>query len=213
MQNNFINAIKCYYEFVLGRDRTYYDLQRPKKPFQLPNVLDQAEVIKLFQAVDNLKHRCILLAIYSAGLRLSEVVNLRIADIRRTDKSIFVKAGKGKKDRYTLLSDTLLVELERYWQAYKPKYWLFEGQTGGQYSVRSVELILRKAVTKSGVNPYATVHTLRHSFATHLVISGLDILTLQKLLGHESPVTTEIYVHLSHQHMQQIQSPLDRLKF
>ena len=213
VQNNFINAIKCYYEFVLDRERTYYDLQRPKRPFHLPNYLEQHEVIKLFQAVDNIKHKCILLTIYSSGLRLSEVVNLRIADIRRADKSIFVKAGKGKKDRYTLLSDTLLTELETYYKQYKPSFWLFEGQTGGQYSPRSVQKILRDAVEKSGVNPYATVHALRHSFATHLVMSGLDTLTLQKLLGHESPVTTEVYVHLSKRHLQQVQSPLDRLKF
>ena len=213
VQNNFINAIKCYYEFVLGRDRTYYDLQRPKRPFQLPNVLSQNEVEKLFKAVDNIKHKCILLTIYASGLRVSEVVNLRIADIRRDDKSIFIKAGKGKKDRYTMLSETLIAELDIYLKHYTPSYWLFEGQTGGQYAVRSVQNILRDAVEKSGVNPYATVHTLRHSFATHLTLSGIDTIALQKLLGHENPKTTEIYVHLSHQHIKQIQSPLDRLKF
>ena len=213
VQNNFINAIKCYYEFVLGRDRTYYDLQRPKRPFQLPNVLSQNEVEKLFNAVDNIKHKCILLTIYASGLRVSEVVNLRLADIRRDDKSIFIKAGKGKKDRYTMLSETLIAELDIYLKHYTPSYWLFEGQTGGQYAVRSVQNILRDAVEKSGVNPYATVHTLRHSFATHLTLSGIDTIALQKLLGHENPKTTEIYVHLSHQHIKQIQSPLDRLKF
>jgi integrase/recombinase XerD len=211
IQNNFINAIKCYYEFVLGRDRTYYDLQRPKRPFTLPNVLSQEEVIKLFKAVRNVKHRCILLAIYSGGLRLSEVLNLRISDIRRADNSLFVKGGKGKKDRFTLLSQTLLDELSIYQQHYQTSHWLFEGETGGQYAARSVQYILRDAVDKSGVNPFATVHTLRHSFATHLVLAGHDILSVQKLMGHESPVTTEIYVHLTGEQVRRIQSPLDKL--
>lgn len=169
--------------------------------------------MKLLQAVENLKHKCILLAIYSGGLRLSEVTNLRLADIRRDDKSIFVKAGKGKKDRYTLLSKMLLAQLDIYFQHYKPSYWLFEGQTGGQYSNRSVQCILRDAVTKSGVNPFCTVHTLRHSFATHLILNGHDSTYIQKLLGHEKPETTAIYIHLTGEQIRQIESPLDKLNF
>jgi site-specific recombinase XerD len=211
IQNNFINAIKCYYEFVLGRDRTYYDLQRPKKPFQLPNVLSEAETTKLLDPVDNLKHKCILYAIYSAGLRLSEVIHLKLSDINRDNKSIFVKAGKGKKDRFTILSDKLIVALDRYLLEYKPSRWLFEGQTGGEYSARSVQLIMKNAVEKSGVNPIATVHTLRHSFATHLVFAGIDTITIQNFLGHASPDTTQIYIHLSAEHIRKIQSPLDKL--
>lgn len=213
IQNNFINAIKCYYELVLGRDREYYDLQRPKKPFQLPNVLSKEEMVKLLNAVDNIKHKCILLAIYSGGLRLSEVINLRIADLRKDDKSIFVKAGKGKKDRYTLLSKMLLEHLDIYFQHHKPAYWLFEGQTGGQYSPRSVQCILRDAVAKSGVNPFATVHTLRHSFATHLILNGHDSTYIQELLGHSKAETTAIYIHLTGEQIRQIESPLDNLKF
>ena len=211
IQNNFINAIKCYYEFVLGRDRTYYDLQRPKNPFILPNVLSQDEFIKMMKAVDNIKHRCILLAIYSGGLRLSEALNLRKSDIKIDDNCIFVKGGKGKKDRYTLLSKTLLEELAIYEQHYTTTYWLFEGQTGGQYAARSIQYILREAVEKSGVNPFATVHTLRHSFATHLVLAGHDIISVQNLLGHLSPDTTAIYVHLTGEQIRRIQSPLDKL--
>jgi integrase/recombinase XerD len=213
IQNNFINAIKCYYEFVLGRDRTLYDLQRPKRPFNLPNVLSQDEILKLFKAVDNIKHRCILLAIYSGGLRLSELINLRKADIHRDNACIFVKAGKGKKDRYTLLSDTLIQALATYQEQYKPTYWLFEGQTGGQYSARSVQNILREAVAKSGVNEFATVHTLRHSFATHLILQGHDTISIQKLMGHQSPETTEIYIHLTGEQIRRIKSPLDNLIF
>jgi integrase/recombinase XerD len=211
IQNNFINAIKCYYEFVLGRDRIYYDLQRPKKPFSLPNVLSQSEFIDMMKVVQNVKHRCILLALYSGGLRLSEVINLRKADIKLGDNCIFVKGGKGKKDRYTLLSQTFIDELAIYQQEYNTAYWLFEGDTGGQYAPRSVQYVLRNAVEKSGINPFATVHTLRHSFATHLVLAGHDIISVQKLLGHESPITTEIYVHLTGEQVRRIQSPLDRL--
>ncbi len=210
-QNNIINAIKCYFEFVLGRERTYYDLPRPKKPFQLPNVLSQEEVVKLINAVDNIKHKCILLTIYSGGLRLSELTNLRLADIRRDDNAIFVKGGKGKKDRYTVLSSKLIKHLDIYCQHYKPDYWLFEGDTGGQYSNRSVQNILRAAVEKSQVNPYATVHTLRHSFATHMVLKGENLHYVQKLLGHESPETTEIYLHLTGDQIKSVKSPLDGL--
>jgi integrase/recombinase XerD len=212
-QNTLINAIKCYYEQVLGRDRTFYDLQRPKRPFQLPNVLSQDETLKLLESVENIKHRCILMAIYSGGLRLSEVINLRIMDIKRDDNCIFIKAGKGKKDRFTLLSPVFLNHLDNYLETYKPAYWLFEGQTGGQYSARSVQNILRDAVTKSGVNPLATVHTLRHSFATHMVLGGENLIAIQDLLGHESSETTQIYIHLSGEQMKKIQSPLDKLKF
>jgi integrase/recombinase XerD len=212
-QNTLINAIKCYYEQVLGRDRTFYDLQRPKRPFQLPNVLSQGETLKLLESVENIKHRCILMAIYSGGLRLSEVINLRIMDIKRDDNCIFIKAGKGKKDRFTLLSPVFLSHLDEYLETYKPTYWLFEGQTGGQYSARSVQNILRDAVTKSGVNPFATVHTLRHSFATHMVLGGENLIAIQDLLGHESSETTQIYIHLSGEQMKKIQSPLDKLKF
>lgn len=212
-QNNFISAIKCYYELVLGRERTYYDLQRPKMPFHLPNILSENETIKLFNAVTNIKHRCILLAIYSSGIRLSELTNLRIQDLREADNCMFIKGGKGRKDRLTLLSPILLEQLKPYLAEYTPNYWLFEGQTGGKYSNRSVQEILRKAVDKSGVNPFATVHTLRHSFATHLVLGGENLITVQHLLGHEDLRTTEIYIHLTGEFIRNTKSPLDRLKF
>ena len=212
-QNNFISAVKCYYEQVLGRERTYYDLQRPKKPFQLPNILSEEEIVKLINAVKNIKHKCILLAIYSGGLRVSELVNLRIKDLKREDNCMFIKGGKGKKDRLTLLSPALLTALDPYLTEYSPSYWLFEGQTGGCYSKRSVQNILRDAVDISGVNPFATVHTLRHSFATHLVLAGENLVTVQKLLGHEDIKTTEIYIHLTGEFIRNTKSPLDRLKF
>lgn len=209
-QNQLLNALKFWLEQVEGRERIFVQL-RPKQKSQLPNVLSMEEVAKLFAVTDNLKHRCILKTIYSAGLRLSEVCNLRIQDIQSDRKQIFVHGGKGKKDRYTTLSDSLLVELRQYFIAYRPKFWLFEGQTGGQYSPRSVQAVLRKAVDKSKINSHATVHTLRHSYATHLLEAGTSLRHIQELLGHSSSRTTEIYTHVSNEEKSRIISPLDRL--
>jgi integrase/recombinase XerD len=212
-QNSIISAIKCYFELVLGRERTYYDLKRPNKAFKLPNVLSEDEMRRLLTATENIKHKCILLAIYSAGLRLSELTNLRKQDLLLDDKLICVKSGKGKKDRMTLLSDTLLQYLDIYYQHHKPIYWLFEGQEGGQYSNRSVQKILRDSVVKSNVNPLATVHTLRHSFATHLINKGVSLRHIQELMGHEKSTTTEIYTHLTGDQLKIVKSPLDNLNF
>jgi site-specific recombinase XerD len=210
-QNQTLNAVKFWLEQVEGREKAFIDL-RPKKKQQLPNVLSMEEVSRLFKATENLKHRCILMTIYSAGLRLSEVCKLRIQDIHSDRGQIFVHGGKGKKDRYTTLSQSLLVELRLYFKEYRPKYWLFEGQTGGEYSVRSVQAILRKSVEKSKINSHATVHTLRHSYATHLLEGGTSLRHIQELLGHASSRTTEIYTHVSNEESARIISPLDRLK-
>lgn len=137
-QNTLINAIKAYYEHVLGRERTIYDIQRPKKSLTLPNVLSQEEIKAILCSVENIKHRAVLMLIYSAGLRISEAINLRNRDIHSDDGYIFIKGGKGKKDRKTVLSPILLVMLREYYKAYKPSYWLFEGQEGGQYSATSI---------------------------------------------------------------------------
>ena len=209
-QNSHVNAIKFYYEKVLGRSRMVYDI-RARKADTLPGVFSLEEVSRLFKAVVNLKHRSILMTIYSAGLRVSEVVNLRKADVLTARGQIFIRAGKGKKDRYTLLSEKLTPLLEEYLKIYKPSYWLFEGQDHGQYSIRSVQQIFRDAVQVSGVNPYATVHTLRHSFATHLLENGTDLRYIQELLGHNSPKTTQIYTHITKRGLDKIRSPLDFL--
>lgn len=210
-QNQVINALKFYYEKVLGQQRQFYEL-RPKRPQQLPQVFSEAEVVALFKSVDNLKHKCILLLIYSAGLRLGELIQMRIDDVNISQRLVFVKAGKGKKDRRTLRSDKMELYLKKYLAEYKPQYWLFEGADGGQYSARSVQAIFRRAVQKAGVNPYATVHTLRHSFATHLLEAGTDLRYIQDLLGHSSSKTTEIYTHISDQARKRLRSPLDNLE-
>jgi len=209
-QNGYVNAIKFYYERVLGREKKIYDI-RAKKAENLPGVLSQEEVKLLFKAVENIKHKTILMLIYAAGLRVSELTNLRKRDVIKDRMQIFIKGGKGKKDRYSIMSGKLMPLLEQYLQEYKPNYWLFEGQDYGQYSVRSVQAILRQAVDKSEVNPFATVHTLRHSFATHLLENGTDLRYIQQLLGHASSKTTEIYTHITRKGEEKLKSPLDFL--
>jgi len=210
-QNTIINAIKFYYEKVLDQPRAFYNIQRPKKARTLPGVLSMPEVKAILSQPENLKHKTILYTIYSGGLRLGELLNLRIEDVRSDDGYIFIKAAKGKKDRRTILSDHLLGLLRQYYKLHKPSYWLFEGQTGGKYSASSVQRIFRKAVKESGVNPWATVHTLRHSFATHLLQQGTNLRYIQGLLGHSSSKTTEIYTHLQKVDNSVVRSPLDVL--
>ena len=210
-QNQIINAIKCYYEHVLRKERTIYNIQRPNKAITLPNVLSKTDVAKLLNSPNNLKHKTILTTIYSAGLRISEVLKLRIQDIDSKQGHIVVKAAKGKKDRLTVLSPKLLQLLRLYYIKYKPAYWLFEGQEGGKYSASSIQKILRRAVSATNVNAFTTPHTLRHSFATHLMQDGVNMRIIQQLLGHNSSKTTEIYTHIININNKVIQSPLESL--
>jgi integrase/recombinase XerD len=165
----------------------------------------------LLESPKNIKHKAILLTIYSAGLRISEAINLRVKDIHSDEGKIFVKDSKGKKDRNTVLSPILLSVLRIYYKSHKPSYWLFEGQDGGKYSAKSIQNILRKAIDNSGVNPWGTVHTLRHSFATHLLQEGVNLRLIQSMLGHSSSKTTEIYTHILSINNKSVKSPLDFL--
>jgi len=210
-QNQLINAIKAYYEHVLKLPREYYEIQRPKKAVSIPNVLSKEEVLKIIQHPKNIKHKAILWTIYSAGLRISEVLNLRIIDVHSKEGYLFVKDSKGKKDRKTILSNNLVLLLRNYFKKEKPSYWLFEGQTGGKYSTTSVRAIFRKAVAETNSNPWATVHTLRHSFATHCIENNVNLRYLQNMLGHNSPKTTEIYTKTIHINNKNIESPLDNM--
>ncbi len=210
-QNQLINAVKAYYEHVLGMPREYYDIKRPKRALSIPNVLSEKEVLKIIESPKNIKHKAILWTIYSAGLRISELVNLRIVDIHSDEGFIFVKDSKGKKDRKTILSPHLVVLLRTYYKAHRPSYWLFEGQTGGKYSVGSVRSIFRKAVDVTNSNPWSTVHTLRHSFATHCIEHKVNLRHIQTMLGHNSPKTTEIYTRTIEINNKKITSPLDYL--
>ncbi len=212
-QNQSINAIKFYYERVLGGQRKVYLVERPKGEKTLPVVLSESEICEIFTAINNLKHKAILMTIYSAGLRVSELINLKISDIDSDRMQIRVQSAKGKKDRYTVLSVKTLEMLRLYYVQYKPTSWLFEGQFGGPYSDRSIQKILKEAVVKTNIRKKVTVHTLRHSFATHLLENGTDLRYIQILLGHESSKTTEIYTHVTTKGFEQIKSPLDKLKF
>ncbi len=210
-QNQAINAIKFYFEKVLGRERKFYNIDRPFKPKKIPIVLSEEEVKRIIQSVENVKHRCIILLIYSGGLRISELTNLKITDIDSTRMMIHIKGAKGKKDRMTLLSERVLVILRDYFKQYRPKEYLFEGQFGGIYATRSIQEFFQNACRKAKITKNATVHTLRHSFATHLLESGTDLRYIQVLLGHESSKTTEIYTHITTKGMERIKSPLDKL--
>ncbi len=210
-QNQAINAIKFYYEKVLGGQRKFYFLQRPDKEKALPTVLNTEEITAILKGTENLKHRAILMVIYSAGLRISELINLKIKDIDSERKQIRIAQSKGKKDRYTLLSPKTLDLLRTYFKEYKPKEYLFEGQEGGAYTARSVQTFFQEICKKVGIKKKVSVHTLRHSFATHLLENGTDLRYIQVLLGHESTKTTEIYTHVTTKGFDQIKSPLDNL--
>jgi integrase/recombinase XerD len=210
-QNQRISAIKFYFEQVLGRKKSYYQLDRPKKDNRLPKILAVEEVELILRHCKNLKHKCILMTLYSGGLRRSELINLKITDIDSRRMLIRITQSKGNKDRHTLLSDKLLKLLRDYFRFYKPKYWLFEGQGGGQYSATSIANIFRKALRKAQITKHATPHTLRHSFATHLLEQGINLRYIQEILGHSSISTTEIYTHVSSKQLTKIQNPLDNL--
>ena len=210
-QNQSINAIKFYYEKVLGQPIKKYYIQRPKREKKLPVVCSVEEIAVILKGTTNLKHRCILYLIYSAGLRLSEVVYLRPADIDSDRMTIHIRHAKGKKDRISLLSEKTLILLREYYKEYRPKIWLFEGQYDNQYSKRSVQNILKAALRTTTIRKRVTVHTLRHSFATHLLEGGVDLRYIQNFLGHESTRTTQIYTHVTKKGIEKIKSPLDNL--
>jgi integrase/recombinase XerD len=207
-----LNALKFYYEQVLGREKFFWEIPRPKKPIKLPKVISEEKILKGLLSVENLKHKTILLLAYSAGLRVSEVVSLQLADINSDRMQININDAKGKKDRVVTLSETILHLLRYYYQEYTPKKWLFEGQNPGEhYSARSAQMIFKEAYKKLNLPSTASFHSLRHSYATHLLENGTDIAYIQKLLGHSDIKTTLRYTHVSKKDIGKIESPLDRI--
>jgi len=211
-QNQICCAIKMFYCEVANQAEKVEGLVQAKKPQKIPQVLTEGEVARLLKAVDNLKHRCILTMVYSAGLRLGEVTKLKLTDLQFEQHRIFVRNAKGKKDRCTILAQKAESLLKEYMALYQPVHWLFEGPDGSCYSDRSVQAIFTAAKDRSRINPLATTHTLRHSFATHLLEKGMDLRNIQELLGHESSKTTEIYTHITKKSWEKIKSPLDDLE-
>jgi site-specific recombinase XerD len=207
--NQSINSIKFYYEIVLGVPNRFYEIERPRKDIKLPTVLSKDEVVNLINATNNIKHKCILSLLYSAGLRRGELLNLKINDIDSSRMLIKVENAKGNKDRYTLLGNTMLKELRIYYKQYMPSEYLFEGPNGTKYSPSSISNIINNAAKKIGLRKHVTAHTLRHSFATHLLESGTDLRHIQVLLGHNSTKTTEIYTHVASTSFNSIKNPLD----
>lgn len=207
--NQSINSIKFYYEIVMEMPNRFYSIERPLKRKKLPKVLSKDEIKGIVAHAGNIKHKCIIEVLYSAGLRREELLNLKIEDIDSKRMLIRVNRGKGGKDRNTLLSKTLLNHLRIYYVKWKPKEYLFEGLGGGKYSPTSVANIIERAAKRYGIRKKITPHMLRHSFATHLLEEGTDLRYIQSLLGHNSTKTTEIYTHVAVKHFEAIKNPLD----
>lgn len=207
-----INALKFYYEQVLKREKFFWEIPRPKKPMQLPKLLNENELSRLFNALTNKKHKAMLFTAYSSGLRVSEVAALKIADIDSSRMQIFVENAKGKKDRYVNLSPVLLDILRSYIKEYRPRpvFYLFESEkTGTAYPTRTVQQVFNNAKSRAGIRKEVGIHSLRHSFATHLLDKGTDIRYIKDLLGHFNIKTTERYLHVSRKSLVNIVSPLD----
>ena len=209
-----INALKFYFEKILNREKFFWTIPRPKKHIQLPKLLNEDELAGLFNALANRKHKAMLFTAYSAGLRVSEIVNLKLRDIDSERMQIFIERSKGKKDRYVNLSPLLLDILRSYVKHYvpRPKVFLFESEhTGGPYPTRTIQQIFSNAKTKAGIRKNVGIHSLRHSFATHLLDRGTDIRYIKEILGHFSIRTTERYLHVSKSQLVNIESPFDNL--
>lgn len=210
--NQAISALEFLFKSIGQPDYFSFDINRPKREKKLPGVLSKDEVFKIIEAIDNLKHKALIMLIYSGGLRVSEAAKLKIEDVDSKRNLIYIKAAKGRKDRCTILSKAALEVTRLYFKIYKPAIWLFEGQGKEEHiTERTIQRVFENAANKAGIRKKATVHTLRHSFATHLLENGTDLRYIQELLGHESSTTTEIYTHVSEKDFGRIQSPLDRI--
>lgn len=208
--NSAYGSIKFYFQTVLCRDWNMLHIPRIKKKISLPTVLSPNEVFKILDATSYLKHKAILSTIYSAGLRVSEAAHLKISDIHSDNMRIFIRQSKGNKDRFTILSQKNLLLLREYWKVFHPTSWLFPGSSADKpISTRTIQEAFKKSLRSTGISKDATVHTLRHCFATHLLNQGATLLQLKELLGHENIQTTSMYLHLTHAEVLGLKSPFD----
>jgi site-specific recombinase XerD len=212
-QDMYVNALKFLYAVTLKRPEVVKDLSHPKRPKTLPVILSPAEVLRVFAAIHSVKYKAIIATAYAAGLRISEVCSLSVSNIDSLRMRIHIRSGKGKKDRYVMLGESLLTLLRQYYQAVRPQgKYLFPGQKPHSHiSTSSVSRVLQKVIQETGLSKKVTMHTLRHCFATHLLEAGTDIRILQVLLGHSSILTTLRYTHITDRLVQKLVSPLDIL--
>ncbi len=211
-QNQIVNAVKLFFVKLENKKIDVELIHRPKKEKLLPNVLSKEEIKAILNAHSNIKHKTMLSLIYSCGLRRSELLNLKPADIDSKRNIIIIRQAKGKKDRIAPLSEKIVIMLREYYLLFRPTTWLFEGQqVGAQYDERSLANVLKQALVKTHIKKPVSLHWLRHSYATHLLEAGTDLRYIQEILGHKSSKTTEIYTHVSTKSLQNIKSPFDDL--
>jgi integrase/recombinase XerD len=204
-------AIKFYYEKILKHPKLKFDIERPRKSKTLPKTISEKEILNLLKHTINLKHKSIIALLYSSGLRVSELIALKEEYLNFENHTIFIKQAKGFKDRITVLGTSTASVVKKYIEKYNPKDYLFEGQNGGKYSSRSINKFIQRNAKSAGISQHISAHTLRHSFATHLLNNGTDIRLIKELLGHNSIKTTQIYTHVSDCNLRQIESPIDTL--
>ncbi len=211
-QKSLVGAIKKFYDLTYQMKLNLSYLYPKRTTSNLPKFFSKEEVKKILDVTQNLKHKAILTTLYACGLRLNELIGLKLTDVKSKEGFILIRQSKGNKDRIVQLSDRLLSLLRSYFKEYKPNVYLFEGQFGVMYSPRSVQLVLKKAMEKAKINvKQGSVHTLRHSYATHLLNAGVDLRTVQELLGHQNIRTTQIYTHITDLQKQKVISPIDLL--
>lgn len=212
-QNQVVNGSKLFFREIIKTSFSVEKFERPRREHKLPNVLSKEEVAKILQALPNKKHATMLSLIYACGLRRNELINLKPLNVDSKRHLLIVLNAKGYKDRIIPISDKVIGMLRNYYKEFQPKVWLFEGQNAGEkYSETSLQKVLKQALKTSNINKPVTLHWLRHSYATHLLESGVDLRYIQELLGHKSSKTTEIYTHVSEKSLQKIKSPFDDLK-